>query len=197
MRCHFLLQGTFPTQGLNPRFPVSLSLAGKTHSYHWATWEALCTKKKKKLFLRTSVGSNGRYKWLHTAGGLVWVWDLSCIPAPGGVHIVKLGAAGLRLGASWSLIQLSSLTLGLCSPQPGRRLRNHVTDLLSFQSWLSPNWVIFGRIMAHSCTRHKNEAEYWIYKTRFKKSKRWKLKILVEWLEAVYNFRFGRSLGKF
>ena len=35
--CHFLLQGIFPTQGLNP---VScISCIGRQVLYHWATWE--------------------------------------------------------------------------------------------------------------------------------------------------------------
>ena len=34
--CHFLLQGIFPTQGLNPLF-----LLGRWNLYHWATWEAV------------------------------------------------------------------------------------------------------------------------------------------------------------
>ena len=33
--CHFLLQGTFPTQGSNPHL-----LLGVEIPYHWATWEA-------------------------------------------------------------------------------------------------------------------------------------------------------------
>ena len=34
--CHFLLQGIFPTQGLNPSL-----LLGRQFLYHWATWEVL------------------------------------------------------------------------------------------------------------------------------------------------------------
>jgi len=34
--CHFLLQGTFPTQGLNPCL-----LHWQADSLHWATWESL------------------------------------------------------------------------------------------------------------------------------------------------------------
>jgi len=38
MGCYFLLQGIFPTQGLNP--PLLWLLHCRQIFYHWATWEA-------------------------------------------------------------------------------------------------------------------------------------------------------------
>ena len=46
-----------PTQELNRRFPVTLTW--QEDLYLLSPLEALYTMKKKKLFLRTSVGSNG------------------------------------------------------------------------------------------------------------------------------------------
>ena len=37
--CHFFLQGTFLTQGLNPHL-----LIGRQTLYHWAAWEALTSQ---------------------------------------------------------------------------------------------------------------------------------------------------------
>ena len=49
--CHFLFQGIFPTQGLNPRLLCLLYC--RQILYHWATREALnCFQQKEKLSLR-------------------------------------------------------------------------------------------------------------------------------------------------
>ena len=47
MGCHFLLQGIFPTQGLNPRLLHLPALAGRFFTSA-ATWEALSEQYKKK-----------------------------------------------------------------------------------------------------------------------------------------------------
>ena len=63
MSCHFLFQGIFPAQGLNPRL-LGL-LLGRIILYPWATWEAKpeITSFKSNLLLNHKVKESSTVWW--------------------------------------------------------------------------------------------------------------------------------------
>ena len=73
--CHFLLQGIFPTQGLNLCPCVSyVSCIGRRVIYHWATWEAPDPSIQLDNYLMNSIISFLKYKVWYL---LLWKWYLS------------------------------------------------------------------------------------------------------------------------
>ena len=103
--CHFLLQGMFPTQGLNLHL-----LLGRWILYHWATWEAppkhKVSTQEMSLKLELNLAGEGLEAVLAT---VMWMglWPCLSLPSPHPHHAFMLPNNLSQIGAALKPLAVS------------------------------------------------------------------------------------------